>query len=228
MAIDWQIGRRYTGQMGTVYGSREAARRSYVTPTRRTSLSGAARLAFGKALEQYQPGGAYGKGVETALERGRTKAVARGQQALVSAGLAGTSMLAAPGQRFEEEVAMPTRAKVEETRTGRLSELYALLAGAEQRGYESMLDRGPGFQIAPRYQAPTVAPIATDAYGYRDISAPDFSLPTPHRIASAMQQGITPPPGSPAALWRAGTWGQSLEAERARAGPSGLYGTQYS
>lgn len=41
--------------------------------------------------------------------------------------------------------------------------------------------------------------------------------------------GITSPAGSPQALWEQGpeVWGASLEAERARAGPEGLYGTQY-
>ena len=182
-----------------------------------SGLSAASRLAFGKAIKQFEEGGAYGKGVEAALERGRTKAVAGGQQALVSAGLAGTSMMAAPGLKFEEEVAMPTRAQVEETRAGRLSELYAMLAGAEQQGYESMLGREISFPT-PRYSAPMTTPTATESYGgYGNIPAPNFSLPASNRIASALQK-IKPPIGSPQALWEAGTWGQSLEAERKRAG----------
>ena len=149
-----------------------------------SSLSSAARLAYGKAIEQYQPSGAYGKGIEAALKRGRTKAVAGGQQALVSAGLAGTSMMAAPSQRFEEEIAMPTRAQVEETRAGRLSELYAMLAGAEQQGYEAMMgDSGYGVQTIPRYREPA----ATESYGgYGKIPAPNFTLPVSNRIASAL------------------------------------------
>ena len=210
MAIDWQVGRRYTGRMGTVYGSREAAQASYRTPARRTSLSAAARSAYAGALKQFEPGGAYGKGVEAALERGRKKAVAGGQQALVRAGLAGTTMMAAPGLRFEEEIAVPTRARVEETRAGRLSELYALLAGAEQRGYESMLDRGPGFQIAPRYQAPTDEAPTDVSPAVRPISPTRFLPSVSGRLASALQR-ITPPVGSPAALWKAGTWGQRRE-----------------
>jgi hypothetical protein len=183
-----------------------------------TALSRGAQLAFGKALEQFKPGGAYGKGVEAALERGRTKAIAGGQQALVSAGLAGTSMMAAPGLKFEEETAMPIRAKVEETRAGRLSEIYSMLAEAEQRGFESAEERTFRTQMMPRYSMPTMTPVAENEYaGMGSIPAPDFSLPVSNRIASAMQR-IKPPIGSPAALWAAGTWGKSLEAERTRAG----------
>ena len=103
----------------------------------RTSLSHGARLAFSGALKQFQPGGAFGKGIEAMLERGRKKATATGQQALVSAGLSGTSMMAAPGQKYEEEIAAPTRLKAEETRVGRLSELYSMLAEMEQRSSDA-------------------------------------------------------------------------------------------
>lgn len=185
----------------------------------KTGLSSAARSAFSKALKQYEPSGAYGKGIEAALERGRKKSVAKGQQALVSAGLAGTSMLAAPGQRYEEEVATPARMQVEETRAARLSELYAMLAGAEQQGYETMLGRETRF---PTFQSPmpTITPTTSSDYGYKDIPIPNFTLPNPNRLASAMQQINKPPVGSPAALWAMSpkTWGQSLEAEWARAG----------
>jgi hypothetical protein len=73
-----------------------------------------------------------------------------------------------------------------------------------------MLDRGPGFQIAPRYQAPAVTPATMGGY-MGQVPIPDFSLPTPHRIASAMQRVTAPPVGSPAALWAAGKWGQKKE-----------------
>lgn len=157
-------------------------------------LGRAAQLAFGKAIEQFESGGAYGKGVEAALERERTKTVAGEQQALVSAGLAGTSMLAAPGQRFAEEVAMPTRAKVEETRAGRLSELYTILAQMTEQSRQAALERGSRFpQIMPRYSMPVTAPITTGDYGYRNIPAPDFSLPVSNRITSAAQRtGMLP------------------------------------
>ena len=105
------------------------------------ALGEATRAAFQRAIAQYQPGGGFGAGTEAALERGRTKTVAGGQQALVSAGLAGTTMMAAPGQRFEEEIATPARMGVEEERARRLSDLEVALAMAEERGYESTEER---------------------------------------------------------------------------------------
>ncbi len=86
-------------------------------------MNPAASAAIKKAQAYYARGGGFGKGVEAGLERGRIKATASGAQALVSSGLAGTTMMAGLGKKFEEEVAMPTRARVEETRAGALSGL---------------------------------------------------------------------------------------------------------
>ena len=88
----------------------------------------AAMSALQRAMAYYAPGGGYGKGVEAGLERGRVKAVATGAQSLVSAGLAGTTTIAGLGKRYEEEVAMPARARVEETRAGAISGLEAMKA----------------------------------------------------------------------------------------------------
>ena len=106
-----------------------------------SNLSPAASSAFQQAIDYYSPDGGFGAGVEAALERGQKKAVAAGGQALASAGLAGTSMMAGLGKKYEEEVAAPTRAGVESERASRLSGLYASMAGAEQAGYESAADR---------------------------------------------------------------------------------------
>ncbi|GAG73195.1 unnamed protein product [marine sediment metagenome] len=95
------------------------------------------RAIFEKALARYRPGGEYGKGVETALERGRTKALATGMQSLVSAGLAGTTMAAGLGKRYEEEVGIPTRARVEETRAERMSAIEMAVANIMQRATEA-------------------------------------------------------------------------------------------
>lgn len=157
------------------------------------SLSAAAQLAFNKSLNQYAPGGAYGKGVESALERGRTKAVASGQQSLVSAGLAGTSLMAAPGQRFEEEVAMPTRAKVEETRAGRLSEIYAMMANMQQQAFESEQERNLRSlsMSQPNYSMPTIAPATTSDYMSNNASTSVSNIAS--KIASAMGRvGLSP------------------------------------
>lgn len=104
-------------------------------------LSKKARTAWEQAIAGYGPEGGYGKGVEAGLKRGKTQAVASGMQSLVSAGLAGTTMAAGIGKKYEEEVATPARARVEETRAIAIANLKAALAGAEQRGYETAEDR---------------------------------------------------------------------------------------
>ncbi|GAI23362.1 unnamed protein product, partial [marine sediment metagenome] len=104
-------------------------------------ISSAASEALQRAMAYYAPGGGYGAGVEAGLERGRTRAVAGGMQSLVSAGLAGTTMAAGLGKKYEEEVAMPARARVEETRAGAISGLEAMKAQIIQGATESARSR---------------------------------------------------------------------------------------
>lgn len=121
---------------------RTAQKTAYRAPSVvRGGADPAAMSALQRAMEYYQPGGGYGKGVEAGLERGRTKAVAGGMQSLVSAGLAGTTMAAGLGKKYEEEVGMPARARVEETRAGALSGLEAMKAQIIQGATESARSR---------------------------------------------------------------------------------------
>jgi hypothetical protein len=92
-------------------------------------------------MEYYAPGGGYGKGTEAALGRAETKAVASGTQALVSSGLAGTTMSAGLSKKFQEEVGVPTRARVEETRAQALSGLELTKAQIIQGATESERSR---------------------------------------------------------------------------------------
>lgn len=147
MGPDWITGDQAVSQ-GLLFKTpggkyMKAPRKSAVsqTTTGTSSLSTGAKAGFEKAIAQYAPEGGFGKGVEAGLERGRVKAVASGTQAMVSAGLAGTSVMAGLGKKYEEEVAAPTRAGVESERAGRLSSLYAVQAGAEQSAYESAESR---------------------------------------------------------------------------------------
>lgn len=93
--------------------------------------------ALDRAIAFYREGGGFGKGVEAGIERGRVKAVAGGMQGLVSAGLAGTTMMGGLGKKYEEEVAMPARARVEETRAERISGLEVLKAQITQGATEA-------------------------------------------------------------------------------------------
>ena len=109
------------------------------TPT--GNVTPEALAAFQKAIAQYGPGGSFGKGVEAQLERGRTRSMASGMNALIGSGLAGTTMAAGLGKKYEEEVVAPTMAGVESQRAQALSSLYASLAGMEQSGFENQAGR---------------------------------------------------------------------------------------
>jgi len=88
--------------------------------------------AFQGAIEQYAPGGSFGAGVEAGLVRGKKQSMASGMNALIGSGLAGTTMAAGLGKKYEEEVAAPIRAGVESTRAQNISALNVSLAQAQQ------------------------------------------------------------------------------------------------
>ena len=73
------------------------------------------------------------KATESALDRGRTKSVAQGTQALVSAGLSGTTTAATLGRQFEEEVGVPARLQAEDIAAQRLSGALTGKAGFIER-----------------------------------------------------------------------------------------------
>ncbi len=127
------------------------------------SLSAEAKTAWEQAIAQYGPEGGYGKGVEAGLERGQVKATTSGMQSLVSAGLAGTTMAAGLGKKYEEEVAAPARARVESTRAQAISGLRAGMAGAIQRGYETSEDRALRERLAASQQNLSYAQMESSA-----------------------------------------------------------------
>lgn len=95
-----------------------------------------------QVISQYSPGGTFGKAELKLLGREKTKALAKGEQSLVSSGLAGTTAGVGMGQKWEEEVGMPSKLKLEDTRTQRLMEAflakagYLERAGSEQTAYD--------------------------------------------------------------------------------------------
>ena len=108
---------------------------SISTSTSTSAVSGKTRAdikgLFEEARKMYAPGGGYASGVEAGLKRGRVKAVASGMQGLAAAGLGGTSMMGGLGLKYEEDVAAPTRAKMETQRLSALSSLLSQQAGVE-------------------------------------------------------------------------------------------------
>ncbi len=128
------------------YGSPGSSKVS--DPTSGPAVAAGTSAAMAEAVAQYAPDGGYGKGVEAALDRGRTQAVAGGTQALVSSGLMGTTMPAGLAKKFEEEVGMPARAQVEENRASAIAGLKSLEAQVIQGATEASRARAMEQYIA--------------------------------------------------------------------------------
>lgn len=126
------------------------------------------RRLYAAARSLYGPEGAYMKGVEANIERGRDKAVAGGMQGLASAGLAGTSLMGNLSKAYEEEVAAPMRERAESERT-------AALAGLLSSEAQAMMGFSPGSGVAldAQFQSPT------DASRRGQTTQQPLSLPAP-------------------------------------------------
>ena len=134
------------------------ARRVAAAESGGSNVSADARSALQRAMDQYRPGGGFSKGVEAALERGRIKSEASGMQNLVSSGLAGTTMAAGLGKKYEEEVASPARARMESIRAEKISGLEAILAEMEQGGFQAELNRNTNrMPVSSGFSAPRVS-----------------------------------------------------------------------
>ena len=81
-----------------------------------------------KLIAQYEAG-TFGKGEEALLGRAKKKSLASTSQSLVSSGLANTTMGAGAGQKWEEEVGMPSRLTLERQRMTGMSAALAAKAG---------------------------------------------------------------------------------------------------
>lgn len=86
-----------------------------------------------KIIARYKPGGEFGKAELALLERAKTKSLATTAQSLVSAGLAGTTAGVGAGRKWEEEIGMPSRLRLEDIRTERLTQAMGAKAGYIER-----------------------------------------------------------------------------------------------
>ncbi len=77
-------------------------------------------------------GSDYGSGELAMLERQKTKDIASAQQSLVSSGLYGTTMTAGLPKKWEEEIGVPSRLKLEDVRKTSLAGAYGAKAAAIQ------------------------------------------------------------------------------------------------
>jgi hypothetical protein len=87
------------------------------------------RAIYDQVINMYSAGGAYGKGMEAQLGRERTQTLASGGQSLISSGMYNTTGLAGLSTQFAENVAAPTRAKLEDLRMDKLSSALGQKAG---------------------------------------------------------------------------------------------------
>ena len=109
-------------------------------------------------IAMYAPGGGFGKGTEAMIEREKEKSIAQGTQALVTSGLYGTTMAAGLGKKFEEEVGMPTRLKLEDVRYGQYAGAMGQKAGMVERIEQEPIDYA---MLAQLIQTTESAPPAT-------------------------------------------------------------------
>jgi hypothetical protein len=106
----------------------------------------------------YAPGGAFGRGYEAMLERTKGRDVASGASALVGTGLYNTTQTAGLGKKWEEDVGMPSRMRLEDIRMERYAGAQRDIAGLLERVEEPYPDYGGLMQA-------TAAQSAASSYG---------------------------------------------------------------
>ena len=84
-------------------------------------------------IQRYKIGGEFGKAELALLNRAKKKSLASTMQGMVSAGLAGTTVPSGAGKKWEEEIGMPSRLRLEDIRTERLTGAMGAKAGFMER-----------------------------------------------------------------------------------------------
>jgi len=102
-----------------------------------------------KVIDVYSPGGEFGKATEAMLARQKQQYLGRATQGLISSGLYGSTLTAGMPKRFEEEIGMPTRAKLEDIRLGQYTSALGQKAGFVER----IEDVGPDLGLLAQLQA---------------------------------------------------------------------------
>lgn len=107
-----------------------------------------------QVVSTYAPGGSYMQGQEAMLERTKKQTLAQGTQGLISSGLYGSTMTAGLPGRFEEEIGVPTRARLEDIRTDAYTKALSGKAGFIESITESVPDFGMMAQLTAQGQMP--------------------------------------------------------------------------
>jgi len=113
------------------------------------------RGLFDKIIGTYEPGGDFGAGTEAMIDRQKKQYTGQATQQLISSGLYGSTMTAGIPKKFEEEIGMPTRLKLEDIR----KQAYTGALGQKASFIERIEDVTPSFetlaQLTAQAQQPT-------------------------------------------------------------------------
>jgi len=111
-------------------------------------------MAKYKQIESiYSPGGQFGKGYAAYLAGAKQESVAQGGQALVGAGLAGTTQMAGLGTQWDKQVGAPKMAEFQDMRMGRYAEAMKGTAGLIERREDVGPDYGMIAQLMSKINA---------------------------------------------------------------------------
>lgn len=92
-----------------------------------------------EAIARYQPGGEFGKPELALLKREKIKTLAKQKAGLIGRGMAKTTVGAGLGKKWEEEIGMPAKLKLEDIRTQRLLQALQAKAGFMERAQAANL-----------------------------------------------------------------------------------------
>ena len=148
---------------------------------------------YGDIAEMYKPGGGFGQGMESQLQRTKTRDVAAAKQQLAGAGLYNTTVAAGQGQAWEDVVGTPARLQMQDIQTGRYAEAMRGKAGFIERRTDQAPDMGQfGDLMKGAYAGPGAAPKQTYQPGQQQ--GKKKAAARPQRIMSEQpRQGQTKP-----------------------------------
>ena len=134
---------------------------------------------YDQMITNWGKGGGFVKGAEATLERTKKRDVAGGMQNLVSSGLAGTTMAAGIGKKWEEEVGAPSRLSIADIAGQRLAQAMEGKAGFIERRQDTGPDPG---MVSSLMQGMGNQPAASGYSGYK-----------PHPAATKMATRVSQP-----------------------------------
>jgi hypothetical protein len=132
------------------------------------------RGIFDDIVGTYAPGGSYLKGAEAMIDRQKQKYVGSATQNLISSGLFGSTMTAGLPGKFEEEIGMPSRLKLEDMRTQAYTGALGQKASFIERIEEQVPDYGLMANLTAQAQQPqqSLSSWLAETFGGTGPSAP--------------------------------------------------------